>query len=98
MNKRLTNKYAPRTVQRLLTALVLFVGGMKLTLLLGALMQSMCRPSLIRLFLRFVDVTGVLGAVGGLILMPALILVIVGSVLAFAAYDRPSSASPNKFV
>jgi hypothetical protein len=98
MKKRLINKYALWTVQGLLIILFLFIGGMKLTLLWETFMQSGHGPSLLRLSLRFVHMAGVLGAVGGLILVPALILVIVGSLLAFAAYDRPASACPNKFI
>ena len=97
MKKRLAKKYALWTIQGLLTALFLFAGGVKFTLLFEAFMQSGHGPSLL-LFLRSVTVTEVLGAVGGLILVPALILVIVGSLLAFAAYDRPASASPDKFI
>jgi hypothetical protein len=98
MKMKLTSRYALWTIAGLLTVLFLLTGGMKLTLLWEAFTQSGCGPSLLHLSLHFASETGVLGAIGGLILALVLILVIGGSLLAFAAYDRPASALPNKFV
>lgn len=64
MKKRLTNNYALWTFQGLLAALFLFAGGMKLVLSAQALTQQGQGPSLPVLFLRFIGVTEVLGAIG----------------------------------
>ncbi len=95
--KKMIYYYALWIVGGLIAALLLVTGGVKLTSFCEASLPSGCGPSLLHLFLHFAHETGVLGAIGGLIVAPVLILVIVGSFLAFAAYHCSASTASNKY-